>query len=186
MAVSTAYVGNFVDALQCLTMHWNTLMQHVHYDALQWKSKVCNAHCNPGSNQHWNAGSVANQKHFPPPLSLGDDLDMRTFQSYISTSTIYYIITLNLLLRGIEPTVVRGKGDDITTTLKGLLLAVLLHVHTTSLGAFLGLRVFFTSLSIGDSYLLSWNTKIVASILKWIRSGYIFTGYAFILKTQEA
>ena len=28
------YVGNFVDALQRLTMHWDALMQHVHYDAL--------------------------------------------------------------------------------------------------------------------------------------------------------
>ena len=28
------YVGNFVDALQRLTMHWYALMQHVHYDAL--------------------------------------------------------------------------------------------------------------------------------------------------------
>ena len=39
--------------------------------------------------------------------------------------------------------VARGKGGDITTTLKGLLLAVLFHVHTTSLGAFIGLRDFF-------------------------------------------
>ena len=28
------FVGNFVDALQRLTMHWDALMQHVHYDAL--------------------------------------------------------------------------------------------------------------------------------------------------------
>ena len=62
--------------------------------------------------------------------------------------------------------VAQGKGGDTTTTLKGLLLAVLFHLHTTSLGAFLRLRDFFTSLSIGDSYLLSWNTKSVASILQ--------------------
>ena len=32
---------------------------------------------------------IKNASH---PLSLGDGLDMCTFQSYISTSTIYYII----------------------------------------------------------------------------------------------
>ena len=54
-----------------------------------------------------------------------------------------FTYTLNLLLRGIEPTVARVKGGDITTTLKGLLLEVLCHVHTTPLSAFLGLRDFF-------------------------------------------
>ena len=29
------YVGNFVDALQRLTMHWDALILHVHRDALQ-------------------------------------------------------------------------------------------------------------------------------------------------------
>ena len=62
--------------------------------------------------------------------------------------------------------VARVKGGNITTTLKGLLLEVLCHVHITPLSTFLGLRDFFTPLFMGDSYLLSWGTTKVASILK--------------------
>ena len=106
---------------------------------------MCNAHCNPGSNRHCNAASVANQKHFSPPSRVGRVLTWAhsnvTFLYLLHHWTFKY--TLNLLLRGIEPTVARVKGGDITTTLKGLLLGVLCHVHIISLSTFLRLRVFF-------------------------------------------
>ena len=46
---------------------------------------------------------------------------------------------------------------------------------------FLRLREFFPSLPTGNP--LSWNTEILASILKQIRFGYISTSYALIYKT---
>ena len=62
---------------------------------------------------------------------------------YLTVSLHIFECILKLLLRGIEPTVTQVQGCDITTTLKGLLLEVLCHVHITPLSAFLGLRDFF-------------------------------------------